>query len=198
MKNGGSNPPAPGNRCAEPPGGLSSRSGGFDFPPDLTLRPVTGSQGTHARGPRHRVLLPPPRRSDRARPSPRAANCAGRGHHVTILTSHMRGEDADPPFVRRVGTSRVIYSNGAFARITTGWRLTGTDRGTAARGRRGSRPRAGRARPGARTAGRRTRPDAWDSRSSPRSTAGFPGRSGTACSAGPCSGGSTASRPGSR
>jgi phosphatidylinositol alpha-mannosyltransferase len=48
-----------------------------------------------------------------------------RGHHVTILTSHMRGEGADPPFVRRLGTSRVIYSNGAFARITTGWRLTG-------------------------------------------------------------------------
>jgi phosphatidyl-myo-inositol alpha-mannosyltransferase len=47
-----------------------------------------------------------------------------RGHDVTILTSHMKGESADPPYVRRVGTSRVIYSNGAFARITTGWRLT--------------------------------------------------------------------------
>src|SRR5207302_316480 len=31
MKNGGSNPPAPGNRCAEPPGGLSCRPGGFVF-----------------------------------------------------------------------------------------------------------------------------------------------------------------------
>lgn len=47
-----------------------------------------------------------------------------RGHEVTILTSHMKGEGADPPYVRRVGVSRVIYSNGAFARITTGWRLT--------------------------------------------------------------------------
>lgn len=47
-----------------------------------------------------------------------------RGHEVTILTSHMRGEVADPPFLRRLGTSRVIYSNGAFARFTTGWRLT--------------------------------------------------------------------------
>lgn len=53
-----------------------------------------------------------------------ALELSRRGHHVTILTSHMRGEGADPPFVRRVGTSRVIYSNGAFARITTGWRLT--------------------------------------------------------------------------
>jgi phosphatidylinositol alpha-mannosyltransferase len=47
-----------------------------------------------------------------------------RGHDVTILTSHMRGEGTDPPFLRRLGTSRVIYSNGAFARITTGWCLT--------------------------------------------------------------------------
>lgn len=47
-----------------------------------------------------------------------------RGHDVTILTSHMNGEGSDPPHVRRVGTSRVIYSNGAFARVTTGWRLT--------------------------------------------------------------------------
>lgn len=47
-----------------------------------------------------------------------------RGHDVTILTSHMKGGRADPPFVRRVGTSRVIYSNGAFARVTTGWKLT--------------------------------------------------------------------------
>jgi len=31
MKNGGSNPPAPGNRCAGPPGGLSCRPGGFVF-----------------------------------------------------------------------------------------------------------------------------------------------------------------------
>src|SRR5574341_257445 len=30
---------------------------------------------------------------------------------------------ADAPHVRRVGTSRIIYSNGAFARVTTGWGL---------------------------------------------------------------------------
>src|SRR5260370_30243579 len=30
-KNGGSNPPAPGSRCVEPPGGLSRRPGGFVF-----------------------------------------------------------------------------------------------------------------------------------------------------------------------
>jgi phosphatidylinositol alpha-mannosyltransferase len=47
-----------------------------------------------------------------------------RGHAVTILTSHMKGAYADPSYVRRVGNSRVIYSNGAFARFTTGWCLT--------------------------------------------------------------------------
>jgi phosphatidylinositol alpha-mannosyltransferase len=47
-----------------------------------------------------------------------------RGHQATIITSHMASDRTDPPFVRRVGTSRVIYSNGSFARITTGWRLT--------------------------------------------------------------------------
>src|SRR3989442_7369558 len=31
MKNGGSNPPAPGNRCVGPPGGLSCRPGGSFF-----------------------------------------------------------------------------------------------------------------------------------------------------------------------
>src|SRR5712691_4459058 len=30
-KNGGCKPPAPGNRCVEPPGGLSCRPGGFFF-----------------------------------------------------------------------------------------------------------------------------------------------------------------------
>jgi hypothetical protein len=34
------------------------------------------------------------------------------------------GAYRDPDFVRRVGTSRVIYSNGGVARVTTGWRLT--------------------------------------------------------------------------
>lgn len=43
-----------------------------------------------------------------------------RGHHVVVITANMRGQAADPDFVRRVGTSRVIYSNGSFARLTTG------------------------------------------------------------------------------
>jgi phosphatidylinositol alpha-mannosyltransferase len=47
-----------------------------------------------------------------------------RGHEVIVITSHMAGADDDPPSVRRVGTSRVIYANGSFARVTTGWRLT--------------------------------------------------------------------------
>ena len=46
-----------------------------------------------------------------------------RGHEVIILTSNMRGQGTDPEFVRRVGTSRVLYSNGSFSRITTGWGL---------------------------------------------------------------------------
>jgi phosphatidylinositol alpha-mannosyltransferase len=43
------------------------------------------------------------------------------GHTAWVVTSHMDGEDADEPFVHRVGTSRVILSNGSFARITTGF-----------------------------------------------------------------------------
>jgi len=46
----------------------------------------------------------------------------GWGHPTTVITSHM-GEYADADFVRRVGTSRVIYSNGGVSRVTTGWRL---------------------------------------------------------------------------
>jgi phosphatidyl-myo-inositol alpha-mannosyltransferase len=51
------------------------------------------------------------------------------GHHAIIITSLMAsaGDGADSvepaandPMVRRVGTSRVIYSAGSFARITTG------------------------------------------------------------------------------
>src|SRR2546430_12733275 len=44
------------------------------------------------------------------------------GHTATVVTSHM-GDSRDAPFVRRVGTSRVIYANGGVSRITTGWRL---------------------------------------------------------------------------
>jgi len=46
-----------------------------------------------------------------------------RGHHATVITSNMAGQGDDPPFVRRIGTSRLVYSNGSFARITTGFGL---------------------------------------------------------------------------
>jgi len=41
------------------------------------------------------------------------------GHPATVISSHM-GSYPDAAFVRRVGTSRVIYSNGGVSRITTG------------------------------------------------------------------------------
>jgi phosphatidylinositol alpha-mannosyltransferase len=54
------------------------------------------------------------------------------GHPTTVITANMpvpsRGADPeenyeDAPFVRRIGHSRVIYSAGSFARVTTGWGL---------------------------------------------------------------------------
>jgi len=50
------------------------------------------------------------------------------GHPTIVVTANMReparGIDlhgaSDPPFVRRIGTSRTIYSAGSFARVTTG------------------------------------------------------------------------------
>jgi phosphatidylinositol alpha-mannosyltransferase len=47
-----------------------------------------------------------------------------RGHSATIVTSHMRKAGPDPAYVRRIGTSIVIYANGGVSRITAGWRLT--------------------------------------------------------------------------
>src|SRR6059036_3699253 len=44
------------------------------------------------------------------------------GHTAAVVTSHM-GDYPDADFVRRVGTSRVIYANGGVSRVTTGWRL---------------------------------------------------------------------------
>jgi phosphatidylinositol alpha-mannosyltransferase len=46
------------------------------------------------------------------------------GHSAVVITSNMEGQNGGPPFVRRVGTSRVVFSNGSFARITTGRGLT--------------------------------------------------------------------------
>src|SRR5256885_16564631 len=40
------------------------------------------------------------------------------GHTATVISSHM-GSYPDAAFVRRVGTSRVIYSNGGGSRLTT-------------------------------------------------------------------------------
>jgi phosphatidylinositol alpha-mannosyltransferase len=54
------------------------------------------------------------------------------GHPTVVVTAHMRrparGHDlghapVDPPFVHRIGTSRIVYSAGSFARVTTGARL---------------------------------------------------------------------------
>src|SRR2546425_8343464 len=44
------------------------------------------------------------------------------GHTAHVVTSRM-GNYPDADFVRRVGTSRVIYANGGVSRVTTGWRL---------------------------------------------------------------------------
>lgn len=52
-----------------------------------------------------------------------ALQLIGWGHHVHVITAKMRETNADAPFVRRVGTSVVIYSNGGVARVTVGWRL---------------------------------------------------------------------------
>jgi phosphatidyl-myo-inositol alpha-mannosyltransferase len=42
------------------------------------------------------------------------------GHTALIVTSNMGDVTHDGPHVRRIGTSRIIYSSGSFARITTG------------------------------------------------------------------------------
>ncbi len=47
-----------------------------------------------------------------------------RGHEATVVTANMRHTKPDAPFVRRVGTSIVIYANGGVARITAGLGLT--------------------------------------------------------------------------
>lgn len=47
-----------------------------------------------------------------------------RGHHVVVITANMDGQGPDPDWVRRVGTSRVVLSNGSYARVTTGWAIT--------------------------------------------------------------------------
>lgn len=46
------------------------------------------------------------------------------GHEALIVTSHVPGHEPGPePHVRRIGTSRVVYANGSFARLTVGRNL---------------------------------------------------------------------------
>jgi phosphatidylinositol alpha-mannosyltransferase len=56
-----------------------------------------------------------------------ALQLTARGHLVTVVSSHMSGEDAEasryPYAVRRIGTSVVIYANGGVSRVTVGRRL---------------------------------------------------------------------------
>src|SRR3954464_2999175 len=46
------------------------------------------------------------------------------GHTAIVITSDMGDTSHDQPWVRRGGHRRVIFSNGSFARLTTGWNLT--------------------------------------------------------------------------
>jgi phosphatidylinositol alpha-mannosyltransferase len=46
------------------------------------------------------------------------------GHKAIIITSHMTGQGKDEPFVYRIGTSRLFFSNGSFSRFTTGSNLS--------------------------------------------------------------------------
>lgn len=52
-----------------------------------------------------------------------------RGHHVTVISSHMRGPNPenfrDQYPVVRIGTSIPIYANGGLSRLTVGWNLRG-------------------------------------------------------------------------
>lgn len=45
------------------------------------------------------------------------------GHEAIVVTADMGDATHDGPFVRRIGTSRIIYSSGSFARVTTGRHL---------------------------------------------------------------------------
>lgn len=54
-----------------------------------------------------------------------AAQYNAAGHPTIIVTSDMGDTSHDGPHVRRLGTSRIIYSSGSFARVTTGWNLKG-------------------------------------------------------------------------
>jgi len=47
------------------------------------------------------------------------------GHSVVIIAARMGGDHADAAFVRRIGRSVIIFSNGSFARLTVGLGLQG-------------------------------------------------------------------------
>ncbi|HET7566222.1 MAG TPA: glycosyltransferase family 4 protein, partial [Gemmatimonadaceae bacterium] len=57
-----------------------------------------------------------------------------RGHHVDIITSHMRGVGPRPNVIQ-VGRSQPIFANGSMARITLGYRLWRQMRHVLRRGR---------------------------------------------------------------
>src|ERR1043166_9443231 len=126
-----------------------------------------------------------------------ATELNARGHDATVVTSRMLGRHVDPPFVRRVGTSLVIYSNGGVARITVGWRLRerlaalfGELRADVVHVHGGLAPVLGLVRPG-----RRGAPVfRWWRRSTP----GFPAPRVTRCSAGRSRRCSTVTPPRSR
>ena len=57
-----------------------------------------------------------------------------RGHHVDVITSHMRGVGARPNVIQ-IGRSQPVYANGSMARITIGYRLWRQMREALRRGR---------------------------------------------------------------
>ena len=74
-----------------------------------------------------RLHIDPHRRGGQPAPDPvhhMRGRWSRRGHRAAIVSSHMRNAGPDPAYVRRVGTSIVIYANGGVSRITAGWRLT--------------------------------------------------------------------------
>lgn len=44
-------------------------------------------------------------------------------HQPVVVTSNMKGQGRDMPFVRRIGRSQLIFANGSFGRMTLGWKL---------------------------------------------------------------------------
>lgn len=62
-----------------------------------------------------------------------AQEARARGHHVDIITSHLKGA-VEQAGVIRLGHSVPLYANGSHARLTLGWGLRGDVRDTLRRG----------------------------------------------------------------